>query len=72
MSLDQRSNKELKSGLAGGEYDSRKKAFVEEILRRRRHAKDGWRSRNYVWLTALFAALSVGTAAIRRFWRKAD
>ena len=30
----QRSNKDLQSGLAAGEYGARKRAFVEEILRR--------------------------------------
>jgi hypothetical protein len=48
--LDQRSTKQLKSDLARSELAPRKKSFVQEILRRRREAKAGDRSRKYVWL----------------------
>jgi hypothetical protein len=64
--LDQRSTKQLKSDLAKGELAPRKKSFVHEILRRRREAKAGGRSRKYVWLGAIIAAFGlVGAALIR-------
>jgi hypothetical protein len=66
--LDQRSDAALKKGLAEGEYAPRKKAFVHEILRRRRAAKAEGRSRTYVWLGAIVAAFSF-IAALKRMWR---
>jgi hypothetical protein len=57
--LDQRSTKQLKSDLAKGELAPRKKSFVQEILRRRREAKAGGRSRKYVWLGAIITAFGL-------------
>ena len=64
--LDQRSTKQLKSDLAKGELAPRKKSFVQEILRRRREAKAGGRSRTYVWLGTIIAALGLAGAALIR------
>ena len=60
--LDQRSTKQLKSDLARSELAPRKKSFVQEILRRRREAKAGDRSRKYVWLGAIITFGLVGAA----------
>ena len=69
--LDQRSTKQLKSDLAKGELAPRKKSFVQEILRRRREAKAGGRSRTYVWLGAIIAAFGLAGAALIRLGSRA-
>jgi len=65
--LDQRSTKQLKSDLAKSELTPRKKSFVQEILRRRREAKAGGRSRKYVWLGTIITAFSLIGAALTRW-----
>ena len=69
--LDQRSTKQLKSDLAKGELAPRKKSFVHEILRRRREAKAGGRSRTYVWLGAVITAFGLAGAALMRLGSRA-
>jgi len=69
--LDQRSTKQLKSDLAKGELAPRKKSFVHEILRRRRDAKAGGRSRTYVWLGAVITAFGLAGAALMRLGSRA-
>ena len=64
--LDQRSTKQLKSDLARSELAPRKKSFVQEILRRRREAKAGDRSRKYVWLGAIITVFGLVGAALRQ------
>ena len=69
--LDQRSTKQLKSDLAKSELTPRKKSFVQEILRRRREAKAGGRSRTYVWLGAIITAFGLAGAALIRLGSRA-
>src|SRR6476646_1496368 len=69
--LDQRSTKQLKSDLARSELAPRKKSFVQEILRRRREAKAGGRSRTYVWLGAVITAFGLAGAAFIRLGSRA-
>lgn len=73
MSLDQRNTEELKSELARGELSPRKKAFVREILRRR---KEGAGIQEYAWLGTILAAFGFLGAAVTgwRLWasRKAS
>ena len=69
--LDQRSTKQLKSDLAESELTPRKKSFVQEILRRRREAKAGGRSRTYVWLGAVITAFGLAGAALIRLGSRA-
>jgi hypothetical protein len=69
--LDQRSTKQLKSDLAKSELTPRKKSFVQEILSRRREAKAGGRSRNYVWLGAIITAFGLLGAALVRLGSRA-
>jgi len=68
--LDTRSDAALEKGLAEGEYVPRKKAFVKEILRRRRAAQAEGRSRSYMWLGAIITAFGFGVAALKRMWRR--
>ena len=64
--MDERSNQELKSALAGGELSPRKQAVAKEILRRRYEAKEGGRLWTYVWLP-LIALLGLARRALKRF-----
>ena len=64
--MDGRSNKELKNALSRGDLSPRKKAFAQEVLRRRYEAKDGGRLWKYVWLPVL-AVLGLARVALRRF-----
>jgi hypothetical protein len=64
--MDERSNQELKSALAGGELSPRKQAVAKEILRRRYEAKEGGRLWTYVWLP-LIALLGLARWALKRF-----
>jgi hypothetical protein len=63
---DRRSNEELKSSLRKGNLGERRKAFVQEILRRREESKAAGRSRLYFWLAAVVGVFSVGVAALTR------
>jgi hypothetical protein len=59
--MDERTNPDPR------ELSPRKKAFAQEILRRRREAKnEGW-GRKHAWLAATAAAFSIGVAVISRF-----
>ena len=69
--LDQRSTKQLESDLARSELAPRKKSFVQEILRRRREAKAGDRSRKYVWLGAIITVFGLVGAALRQLVNRA-
>jgi hypothetical protein len=64
--LDQRNTDQLKSELAKGELAPRKRAFVQEILRRR---KEGNGIQKYAWLGVILAALGFLGAALRG-WRQ--
>ena len=63
---DRRSDEELKSSLRKGNLGERRKAFLQEILRRRDEAKAAGRSRMYLWLAAVIGVFSVGIAALTR------
>ena len=63
--MDERSDQELKSALAGGELSPRKQAVAKEVLRRRYEAKEGGRLWTYVWLP-LIGVLSLARLALRR------
>ena len=64
--MNERSNSELESALARGDLSPRKKAFAEEVLRRRYEAKDRGRVWKYAWLPIL-AMFSLFLTALRRF-----
>jgi hypothetical protein len=49
---DSRSDRELKSRIREGNLGQRRKAFLQEILRRRDEVKTAGRSRLYAWLAA--------------------
>ena len=63
---DRRSDEELKTSLRKGNLGERRKAFLQEILRRRDEAKAAGRSRMYLWLAAVIGVFSVGIAALTR------
>jgi hypothetical protein len=63
---DRRSDEELKSSLRKGNLGERRKAFIQEILRRRDEAKAAGRSRMYLWLAAVIGVFSVGITALTR------
>ena len=58
--------KNSKSSLRKGNLGERRKAFLQEILRRRDEAKAAGRSRMYLWLAAVIGVFSVGIAALTR------
>jgi cytochrome c-type biogenesis protein CcmH/NrfG len=68
--LEERSDEELKRGLAEGEFGEKKAVIAQEILRRRQEAKAQELKRKYRWFGSILAALSVALVAFRRFWRK--
>jgi hypothetical protein len=68
--LEERSDDELKRGLAEGEFGDKKAVVAEEILRRRQAAKVEDLKRKYTWFGSILAALSMALVAFRRFWRK--
>ena len=63
---DSRSDQELKSRIRGGNLGERRKAFLQEILRRREEVKTAGRSRLYVWLAAAIGVVGIGVAALTR------
>ena len=63
--MDERSNQQLKSALSRGDLSPRKKAFAEEVLRRRYEANDGGRLWKYAWLPIL-VVLSLAWRALRQ------
>ena len=63
---DKRSDEELESSLRKGNLGERRKAFLQEILRRRDEAKAAGRPRMYLWLAAVIGVFSVGVAALTR------
>jgi hypothetical protein len=68
--LEERSDEELKRGLAEGEFGEKKAIVAEEILRRHQAAKAEDLKRKYAWFGGILAALSMALVALRRFWRK--
>jgi hypothetical protein len=68
--LEERSDEELKRGLAEGEFGDKKALVAEEVLRRRQAAKAEDLKRKYAWFGGILAALSMALVALRRFWRK--
>ncbi len=68
--LEERSDEELKRGLAEGEFGDKKAVVAQEILRRRQEVKTEELKRKYTWFGSILAALSVALVAFRRFWRK--
>ena len=68
--LEERSDEELKRGLAEGEFGDKKAVVAQEILRRRQEVKTEELKRKYTWVGSILAALSVALVALRRFWRK--
>jgi hypothetical protein len=68
--LEERSDEELKRGLAEGKFGDKKAVFAQEILRRRQETKNQELKRKYTWFGSILAALSVALVAFRRFWRK--
>lgn len=68
--LEERSDEELKRGLAEGEFGDKKAVVAQEILRRRQEVKTEELKRKYTWFGSILAAVSVALVAFRRFWRK--
>ena len=68
--LEERSDEELKRGLAEGEFGDKKAVVAQEILRRRHEAKTEELKRKYTWFGSILAAVSVALVAFRRLWRK--
>ena len=68
--LDQKSDEELKRVLRKGNFGERRKAFAQELLRRREKARAGRRPRMYLWLGAIIGAFSLAMTALSRLWRK--
>ena len=68
--LEERSDEELKRGLAEGEFGDKKAVIAQEILRRRQQAKAQELKRKYAWFGSILAAISVVLVALRGFWRK--
>jgi hypothetical protein len=68
--LEERSDEELRRGLAEGEFGDKKAIVAEEILRRRQASKAEDLKRKYAWFGSILAALSMALIAFRRFWRK--
>jgi hypothetical protein len=68
--LEERSDEELKRGLAEGEFGDKKAVIAHEILRRRQEAKAQELKRKYTWIGSILAAISVVLVALRGFWRK--
>ena len=68
--LEERSDEELKRGLAEGEFGDKKAVIAQEILRRRQEAKAQELKRKYAWFGSILAAISVVLVALRGFWRK--
>ena len=65
MTMDERSDQELKSALAGGELNPRKRAIPKEVLRRRYRVKERSKRWTYLWLP-LIALLGTARMALRR------
>jgi hypothetical protein len=63
---NRRSDDQLRSGIREGNLGERRKAFLQEILRRREKAKAAGRPRIYFWLAAAFGVVSLGIAALTR------
>ena len=63
---DSRSDQELKSRIREGNLGERRKAFLQEILRRRDEVKMAGRSRLYAWLAAAIGVFSIGIVALTR------
>ena len=61
---DSRSDRELKSSIREGNLGQRRKAFLQEILRRRGEAAG--RSHLYAWLAAAIGVVGIGIAALTR------
>ena len=68
--LEERSDEELKRGLAEGEFGDKKAVVAQEILRRRQEVKTEELKRKYTWFGSILAVVSVVLVAFRRFWRK--
>ncbi len=68
--LEERSDEELKRGLAEGEFGDKKAVIAQEILRRRQQAKAQELKRKYTWFGSILAAIGVVLVALRGFWRK--
>jgi hypothetical protein len=68
--LEERSDEELKRGLAEGEFGHKKAVIAQEILRRRQEAKTQELKRKYTWFGSILAAISVVLVALSGFWRK--
>ena len=68
--LEERSDEDLKRGLAEGEFGDKKAVFAQEILRRRQEAKAKELKRKYTWFGSVLAALSLALVTFRRLWRR--
>ena len=68
--LEERSDEELKRGLAEGEFGDKKAVIAQEILRRRQEANAQELKRKYTWFGSILAAISVVLVALRGLWRK--
>ena len=63
---DSRSDRELKSSIREGNLGQRRKAFLQEILRRRDEVKMAGRSRLYAWVAAAIGVFGIGIVALTR------
>ena len=68
--LEERSDEELKRGLAEGEFGDKKAVVAQEILRRRQEVRTEELKRKYTWFGSILAVVSVVLVAFRRFWHK--
>ena len=66
LPTDSRSDQELKSRIREGNLGERRKAFLQEILRRRDEVKMAGRSRLYAWLAATIGVFGIGIVALTR------
>jgi hypothetical protein len=57
--LEERSDEELRRGIAEGEFGAKKAVVAQEILRRRQEAKAQELKRKYTWFGSVLAALSL-------------
>ena len=66
LPTDSRSDQELKSRIRQGNLGERRKAFLQEILRRRDEVKTAGRSRLYAWFAAAIGVFGIGIVALTR------
>jgi hypothetical protein len=69
-SLDRQSDQDLRASLRKGNLGERRRAFAQEVLRRRAKARESGRSKTYLFLLAVVSAFGLTLTALSGFWRK--